>query len=251
MSGAEREELDQLAGEYVLGTLAEPHRARFEQRLRGDPSLRHLVTDWQRRLGLLAERLPGVEPPPGVWAKVEAATAAPPPAVVTAAGRTTEFDSALRHVGLWWCIGLWRWLGIGGAAVATAFALYVAFVPHREPAAPAQFIAVLNDASANPAFVVTTNRDGARFVARPLFAPLDAAPDGVFELWVIAGGPPRSLGLLAPATQTARAIGPDLAHALTTRGAVLAVSREPTGGSPTGGPTGPILFQGKLVAAGG
>ena len=251
MSGMDREELDQLAGEYVLGTLAEPHRSRFEQRLRGDRSLQLMVTDWQRRLGPLVERLPGVEPPPGVWTNIEAAIAAPPAAAAMPAGRRPEFDPLLRHVGLWWCIGLWRWLGVGGAALAAVLALYVEFGPRREPAAPAQFIAVLNDASANPAFVVTANRDGARFIARSLLATSGAAPDGALELWVIAGGPPRSLGLLAPAAPTARAIPPDLAHALTTRGAVLAVSREPKGGSPTGGPTGPVLFQGKLVTVGG
>jgi len=31
-------------------------------------------------------------------------------------------------------------------------------------------------------------------------------------------------------------------------GTVLAVSLEPQGGSPTGQPTGPVLFQGKVLA---
>jgi anti-sigma-K factor RskA len=38
---------------------------------------------------------------------------------------------------------------------------------------------------------------------------------------------------------------PDLVR----QGSVLAISLEPTGGSPTGAPTGPVLFTGTLVEA--
>lgn len=37
------------------------------------------------------------------------------------------------------------------------------------------------------------------------------------------------------------------AAALLQRGAALAVSVEPPGGSPTGQPTGPVTYQGKLI----
>ncbi len=65
-----------------------------------------------------------------------------------------------------------------------------------------------------------------------------------FELWAIKGSAaPRPMGLIdpkKPAAQVPRMIeGDDV---------TLAVSREPIGGSPTGQPTGPVLFTGKLIA---
>ncbi len=66
-----------------------------------------------------------------------------------------------------------------------------------------------------------------------------------FELWAIAGGPPKSLGLVS-ATPGKPLLVP--ASAVAAAGTVLAVSLEPQGGSPTGQPTGPVLFQGKVLA---
>jgi anti-sigma-K factor RskA len=68
--------------------------------------------------------------------------------------------------------------------------------------------------------------------------------DRAFELWAIAGGPPRPLGLLRPAGGE-RLV---LAAGTVPRDGVLAVSLEPAGGSPTGLPTGPVLYQGKILA---
>ena len=66
--------------------------------------------------------------------------------------------------------------------------------------------------------------------------------DRVLELWAAAGsGAPRSLGLIsgAGATVVQRAsLPPGTDH--------LAVSLEPPGGSPTGAPTGPVLYVGRL-----
>ena len=66
------------------------------------------------------------------------------------------------------------------------------------------------------------------------------------ELWLIpAGGKPHPLGLLR-ADHTVIIIPHDLVPH-TTRNAVLAVSLEPQGGSPTGQPTGPVIATGKLT----
>ena len=58
------------------------------------------------------------------------------------------------------------------------------------------------------------------------------------------GATPRSLGLLDPLQEISLPIGSELA----TPNAALAVSLEPAGGSPSGLPTGPVLFQGHLQA---
>jgi len=76
--------------------------------------------------------------------------------------------------------------------------------------------------------------------------PRAEATPHAFELWGIAGGgAPRPLGLLPP--DPGRATTLRLAQ-LPAPGEVLAVSLEPPGGSPTGAPTGPVLYQGKVLA---
>jgi anti-sigma-K factor RskA len=69
----------------------------------------------------------------------------------------------------------------------------------------------------------------------------------VLELWVIApGDQSRSLGLIEPG----RPIHINLPAALIQRvapDAMLAVSLEPPGGSPSGLPTGPVIASGKLT----
>jgi anti-sigma-K factor RskA len=72
----------------------------------------------------------------------------------------------------------------------------------------------------------------------------EAPPDRSLQLWYVgANAPPRSLGLLTEADRLS------LPAALrgATEGATLAVSVEPKGGSPTGSPTGPVVYSGRLV----
>jgi len=78
-------------------------------------------------------------------------------------------------------------------------------------------------------------------VTRPL-VEVSLEAQRALELWAVpASGAPRSLGLISATSATVLRRGRLLDGA-----AALAVSLEPTGGSPTGAPTGPILFVGKL-----
>jgi anti-sigma-K factor RskA len=74
-------------------------------------------------------------------------------------------------------------------------------------------------------------------------------PDGrVFELWLIAGdAAPVSVGLLAADATTVLTL-PDAVLAVLP-GALLAVSDEPPGGSPTGAPTGAVRAIGPLTSS--
>jgi anti-sigma-K factor RskA len=91
-------------------------------------------------------------------------------------------------------------------------------------------------------FVVSLSGDRRTAVARPL-VNVALAPDRVLELWAAAGSnPPRSLGLISASNATVvgrTRLPPGTDH--------LAVSLEPPGGSPTGAPTGPVLYVGKLT----
>ncbi len=66
------------------------------------------------------------------------------------------------------------------------------------------------------------------------------------ELWVIpADGTPHSLGVLRTQGATALTLRPENRQRIAA-GAVLAVTVEPVGGSPSGLPTGPVVAKGVL-----
>ena len=73
------------------------------------------------------------------------------------------------------------------------------------------------------------------------------APDGrSLELWFVRdGNSQKSLGIMK-AGFTTRSLPSDL-DSRDLSGSVFAVSVEPLGGSPTGGPTGPVIYTGKLI----
>lgn len=63
--------LDELAGEYVLGTLSGARRRDVEARLPHDAALRAAVGRWEERLLPLTDLVAPVEPSPGLWPRIE------------------------------------------------------------------------------------------------------------------------------------------------------------------------------------
>lgn len=226
---------DILAGEYVMATLPRRARARFERLMAADPTLARLVGEWQERLLPLDATAAPVTPPPRIWRAIESATGAVPIAVARP-------ERGGGNPGWWNFLPLWRGLAFGAMAAAAVLALFV--VGSRPPAPPSQaIVAVLADQSGAPSWLATGRADGRIEVAA--IRPQAIAAERAFELWAIAGGPPRSLGLLS-AKPGEHLVVP--AGSLP-RDGVLAVSLEPPGGSPTGAPTGPVLYQGKILPA--
>jgi anti-sigma-K factor RskA len=69
------------------------------------------------------------------------------------------------------------------------------------------------------------------------------------ELWLIPhGGKPIAVGVISATAPIIIRLAPALLSRLGPT-AVLAVSAEPAGGSPTGQPTGPVIGQGTIGAA--
>ncbi|HQS92979.1 MAG TPA: RNA polymerase subunit sigma-70, partial [Polaromonas sp.] len=71
MNAAEKDAIDQLASDYVLGTLPYARRLEVEQRMPGDAHLRAAVESWQTRLLPLTALAPAVEPSAQLWARIE------------------------------------------------------------------------------------------------------------------------------------------------------------------------------------
>jgi anti-sigma-K factor RskA len=105
---------------------------------------------------------------------------------------------------------------------------------------------VLQQEPTAPAFLLTLDTQKRTLIVRRV----SATPEGgrSYELWLISKQfpSPRSLGIVGNEEFTQRAL-PANTNVDTLRGATYAVSLEPAGGSPSGVPTGPVLFTGKAV----
>lgn len=223
--------LDALAAEYALGTMSARARGRLARAARSDSMVARAIGAWETRLATLAEAIPGVTPPPRVWAGIR-----------TRLGLAVSEPAGRAEASPWWAsLGLWRGLTLAGFAMAFALAVTLLAPPSERP--EETIVVVLAGPDAKPALVASAERGG-RYLTVKSVVPVTVAADRALELWVLPqGGDPRSLGLI-PAVGVARVpLGAPAGVALQNIPA-LAVSLEPAGGSPTGKPTGPVLYSG-------
>ncbi len=223
--------LDALAAAYALGTLGPGPRRRLARLALRDPAVANAIRDWEWRLAALADGIPEIPAPPRVWEGVrrrlglaeEATTPRPAP---------------------WWAsLGLWR--GLAFAGFALAFALAVTLLAPRSERPYESVVIVLAGPDAKAVLVATAER-GSRYLTVKAVAPVEVARDRALELWMLPEGqPPRSLGLVPASGIDRVALRAPVGIALQDIPA-LAVSLEPSGGSTTGAPTGPVLYTGKV-----
>lgn len=222
-----------LAASYVLGTQGAGARRRMRQLLVQDAALRLEVEHWESCLQPLTTLVPPVEPPRRLWSRINAQVATLPiPSRVKPESRMTE---------LWRSLGVWR--------LATA-ALAVWVLMLQGPLKPAQpslvsgrYLALLQDQQARTVLVVDgPQRDWIRV---RVVAGTPAAPKGHdWQLWGLpSAGAPQALGLIRGESVLVHLSAADSQHPPP----AFAVSLEPEGGSPTGAPTGPVLYSGKLM----
>lgn len=220
---------DALAAQYVAGLLRGRARRRFESLLPGHPALQRAVRDWQARLLPLTDVLPEQTPPARVWRAIEA-----------------RLWPAPKPQPWWQRLALWR--ALSGTAVAAVLGLAV--LQLNPPPAQAPVVVVLQGTGAVPlaagSIVASLSGDGRALVTQPLL-PVSLSANAVLELWSVPPqGAPRSLGLISASGTTVLKRERLPATLLKGGTAALAVSVEPPGGSPTGAPTGPVVFAGKL-----
>jgi anti-sigma-K factor RskA len=230
-------EADLLAAEYALGVLEGEVLDLAETRMRDNRAFAAAVEAWSLRMTPLAEALPETAPPADLKARIEAGLFGE-----AAASQTSQSG------GIWASLTFWR-----GAAAAFAASTVIAVVlvlagsPSPDEPSAAYYAALQADAAA-PSVLIRFDPDTNRLsIAGPLGA--EAAEPVQPELWVIPpGGAPRSLGLIASIDGDLVAgiqVNADTALAIA-RGATLAISLEPPGGSPTGAPTGPVVAAGAV-----
>jgi anti-sigma-K factor RskA len=253
MNWDDEDDRNAAAGEYVMGTLDAATRAELEQRLATDTQLQTLVYDWQDRLLPLASRARPVGPPPDLWQKIEASLAgernraatelprqeSPRQAPGIAANPTpSALADALRR--------LRQWQFAGALAMAASLAL-ATLLAIRQPALEApRYLTLLQapDTQRTGWIVEATANQRIRLV--PVGAP-DAVPAGrTLQFWTKPQGAadPTSLGLVRAGTavELPAARSPSIGEQQ-----FFELTLEPEAGSPTGRPTGPILYVGRSV----
>jgi anti-sigma-K factor RskA len=226
MSGAEDDDPDLLAAEYVLGCLDSAEMRRVEAMAIADPAMQRAINDWTTRLSPMAGLVAPVDPPADLWPRLDASISG---------GNVVPLRPKSRP-SLWSNPRLWRITTAASLAIAAGFAGVAFFVPPR----PVYVAALAPLSGPAPAFVVRSDPDGSLVVSA--VAPAAVPPDKSLELWGLLPGAQRpvSLGVLPPGGRRVPPSG------FTQPRTQILVSLEPSGGSPTGQPTGPVLYGGTL-----
>ncbi|SDO13194.1 Anti-sigma-K factor RskA [Rhodoferax sp. OV413] len=225
-----------LAAEYVLGTLSATRRHEVEQRLAHDAELRASVQAWEERLLPLTALAEPVEPSVQLWQRIErsvdhamAPRRRPVPAVKT---------------GWWNSLDLWR--GLAGAGFAAAAIMASVLVTRQGvlPASPQYMVVLVAPQDKAPGWVIQASNPQ-QLSLIPL-GQAEVPAEKSLQFWTKADGwnGPVSLGLVKPG-QTLQ-IALDKLPPLQPN-QLFELTLEPINGSPTHKPTGPIQFIGRAV----
>ena len=221
--------VDMLCTEYILGTLKGASRRRFEQLTKQRANWAQALFWWESHLHLLADTVPAVTPPNTIWKNIQ----------------RRLFDKNTANNTSWWK----SWAFLSTALAASLATLLIIQTPRSITDPMPAAIALLATKTAQPGWLLNETKKSATDVEIKAIslASLELKPDNAFELWLLPAdkSKPISLGLL-PQQGNAIVKVPVNAIALMASG-VLAVSLEPIGGSPTGQPTGAVLYQGKMT----
>jgi anti-sigma-K factor RskA len=232
MTSPSEDDTEELAGEYVLGTLTGGERRRVELALPHEPSLRAAVAAWEARLLPLTSLAAPADPSPQLWNRVEASLAL---------ARTAPAPAPTAR---WWQrVGIWRALAAAGFAAA-AISVVVPRLPAPAPVAPRYMVVLAAPGDMAPGWIVQANAAGALKLVS--LGATRVPADRSLQLWTKAEGwkGPVSLGLVQPgqALDIALAGLPPLQP-----NQLFEITLEPKSGSPIGRPTGPILYIGRAV----
>jgi anti-sigma-K factor RskA len=220
------------AAEYVLGLLEGEARMDAERRLASDASFAREVERWRTRFAEFDDNTDAVPAGEGLWRRIEATVGNAPASVA----RPSLWSK------LWSDISVLRIATVGAtlAVMMLAIGLGVAI---RQARLQPIMVAVLVDGDRTGA-VVHAFADG-RTVLLPL--TFINVPSGrVLEVWTLPSRErgPVSVGLMDRA-RTLELNLKDLPQPGPNQ--LFEITLEPAGGSPTGRPTGPILFKGNTA----
>ena len=218
-------ELDELAAEYVLGTLEGDDRLLFQQRIKGDPEAAEAVQQWENRLAPMLDAVSEVTPPEDVWSGIE---------------QRLGFDEE-KKASFWNSLRLWQ----GFSAVATAVGLVLALVLiNTIPVSPEMFYMVQDNDRTE--WVVRANHQESMVAMQAVDPP--QLPEGkVCQLWVTTSdGLIHPLGVL-PHDGTVTFPVVNQRDQLFSQDAEISVTIEDQMDGYESMPTGPVVSRGKWI----
>lgn len=225
--GRSRDEV--LAGEYVLGVLSLEDRQKVERRMRSDRQFAAIVSRWEQNLSEFNEEYETVTPAAAVFPKIE----------------KRIFGEAALGANLWNSLTLWRSVAFGSLFLAAGVLVFAITNEGSLPPSPGKQLTASLSGHDSPINLLA-NYDAAN--GRLKVTPVAAGKpeEKSLELWLIRGSDPaEALGVL-PQTGDGEIVLPPELHGKLTEGAIIAVSVEPFGGSPTGKPTGDVVASGTI-----
>lgn len=240
MNAPAQDPIDDLAAAYVLGTLSFERRQEVQERLATDAALRDAVDGWEGRLLPLTALVDAVEPSPALWTRIEQA-------IAPDAHRSHAPAAKARAWQTWWSsLGFWRTVAATGFAAASV----VALLPSTglfAPAAPQYMVVLVAPNGTAPGWVVRT--DGKDTLRLSPLGTTAVPEQRSLQFWTKADdwNAPVSLGLVQPGQ--ALEVKLDRLPPLVPN-QLFEITLEPYNGSPTGRPTGPILYIGRAVQLG-
>lgn len=223
-----------LAGEFVLGTLDARMAARIATAMQADPLWRVAVEQWEAQLAPLRLLARPEAPPPDTWDRIETRIAP------QTAPRT-------RRARRWTWV--WRVWAVGSTLAAAGLA---AFVLTPKPV-PDRVMSVLVADRNAPALLAEVDRRGAlRLNALPAATgrQLQAPSGAALQVWGLSPGQTAPVSLAVLPHEPGRVVTIPAPASRPVAGMLIEISVEPEGGSPTGKPTGPVVFFGRLSVAG-
>jgi anti-sigma-K factor RskA len=162
MSGAEpegRDEMQLLAGEYVLCVLDGSEMRAVDRQASADPVLAQAIAEWERRLAPMLSAVPDVAAPDSLWARIAQSAALAPDQSQTAAPAArpaaAPWHLAPQPAEAVWprpvpAARVWPWKAATGASLALAASLAglvllptLAPPPPREPTAGGRDVAMV------------------------------------------------------------------------------------------------------------
>ncbi len=221
--------LDELAAQFVLGTLRHAARTRFARLCVELPAAQAARQRWEDQLLPLAFTIPPLAPSSDCWPKI--------------ARRIAPEDVARRAQRM---RPLW-WQGALAASLLVCALITARFTIWNEPSW--QPMAVLAQANQAPLWRVERSADTTQLHIRTLRSVTLPASQS-YELWILPPGVghPVSLGLLPRSGVLGRSLT-QAQRSLLLAANKVAVSIEPAGGSPTGLPTGPVVIVAVISGA--
>jgi anti-sigma-K factor RskA len=219
-----------IAGEYVLGVLSAEDRRKVEARLAKDRQFAAMVNRWEENLSTFNDDYEALQPSPLTFSAIEQR-------ILGAAPR----DKVLSG-GFWNSLALWRSLAFASLAVTAGLGIWMSTLVEPTPVQGGRLVADLAGEGATVNLVARYDDASGTLRVTPVAA--GRAQEKSLELWLVEDGKaPVSLGVL-PQTGEGELAVPAVMRGRLVQGAVLAVSVEPFGGSPTGSATGPVIASG-------